>query len=261
VGAVAPPGTEIGALAQAISDLAKGRATGGHGAASTVDEYTSMTRSASGESNYGATVAHGGAALIHRVVETRKLHPEVVVGAHERIVREQLHVLPGESWSWRRWVDVQVLPPAGNFRTLRRAAVMIAAALDEGRSFSLERQHAYLVLSLGVLEAAAKDSGHDLGWYWPLLGTPDPDAAPRAHLAPTEAHALASFHREEASLLNARKTLGAGKAGGGTLGQDGSTAAPASPRALVKAEVERALHAKGHGKKGDGKDKEPKVPP
>jgi len=240
-------------LAQAISELTKGKTAGGVGAATTVDEYASMTRASSGETSYGTTVAHGGAALIHRVVETRKLHPEVVVGAHERIVREQLHVLPGESWSWRRWVDAQVLPPAGNFRTLRRTAVMVAAALDEGRSFSLERQHAFLVLCLAVLEATAKDSGHDLGWYWPLLGTSDPDAAPRAHLAPTEHHALAAYHREEASLINARKTLATGKAGGGTLGQDEHTRAPLSPRALVKTEVERALKAKGDGKKGDGK--------
>ena len=130
---------------------------------------------------------------------------------------------------------------------------MVAAALDEGRSYSLERQHAYLVLCLAVLEATAKDATHDLAWFWPLLGTSDPDAPLKAHLAPAEHHALAAFHREEASLATARKTLGAK---GTTPGPDGSTPGSSSPRGLVRQEVLKAMKEKEKDKgagKGDGK--------
>ena len=144
-----------------------------------------------------------------------------------------------------------ILPPAGNFKTLRRAAVMVATALDEGRSYSLERQHAYLVLGLAVLEAAAKDATHDLAWFGPLLGTSDPDAPPKAHLAPAEHHALAAYHREEASLVNARKSLGPNAS---TPGQDGSTPCASSPRAMARQEVTKALKEKEKGAgKGGGK--------
>jgi len=175
-------------------------------------------------------------ALVHRVVKTRQEQPGVVVAAHEGIVRDRLHVLPGESWSWSRYTEKEVLPFAGNFKTLRRAAVLVASALDEGRSYSYERQHAFLVQALSVLEAAAKDPEHDVAWSWPLLGVVDPDGPPRPHLVPAEAHAIAAFHRDESSLVTARRTLGASS----TPGQAPSTT-NVSPHAQMRAEVKAEI--------------------
>ena len=103
-----------------------------------------------------------------------------------RGVREDLMTLPGESWSWQRHAKEHLLHHCGHFRTLRRVIVMVAGALDEGRIGGFERQHATLCQICGILESAAKDSGHDLAWRWPLLGLSDSDARPDVHWSPAE---------------------------------------------------------------------------
>ena len=47
---------------------------------------------------------------------------------------------------------------------------MVTGALDEGRIGGFESQHAMLCQIHGILESAAKDSGHNLTWGSPLLG-------------------------------------------------------------------------------------------
>ena len=242
------------------------------GAAASVEEYLNMTRGGhlGGEASLseGAS-SRGGLALIQRVVRTRQEQPGVVVAAHEGIVRDRLNVLPGESWSWHRYTEKEILPFAGNFKTLRRAAVLVASALDEGRSHSYERQHAFLVQALSVLESASKDPDHDLAWSWPLLGVVDPDGPPRPHLAPAEAHAIAAFHRDESSLLAARRSLGASA----TPGQ-GQPTTSTSPHVVMRSEIRAELarqrqgtqsgngapaeQAAGKGGAGRGVEKKPK---
>ena len=53
----------------------------------------------------------------------------------------------------------------------------------------------------GILESAAKDSGCDLAWSWPLLGLSDPDSRP------DEASAVSAWHRVAAALDSAKQEL------------------------------------------------------
>ena len=84
---------------------------------------------------------------------------------------------------------------------------MVGGALDEGRIGALERQHAMLFQIYGIFGSAAKDSGHDLAWGWPLLGLSDPYAPPDVHWSPAEASAVIAWHREAATLESAKKQL------------------------------------------------------
>ena len=59
----------------------------------------------------------------------------------------------------------------------------------------------------GILESAAKDSGHDLAWGWPLLGLSDPDARPDVDWSPAEASAVIAWHWQAAALESAKKQL------------------------------------------------------
>ena len=67
--------------------------------------------------------------------------------------------LPGESWSWQRYVREHLLHHCGHSRTLRRVIVLVAKALEGGRIGGSEWQHAMLCQMYGILESAAKDSG------------------------------------------------------------------------------------------------------
>ena len=164
------------------------------------------------------------------------------------------------------------IAPALRFlQTFKRMIAMVSAALDEGRTGSLERQHSLLVHIYVVLEAAAKDPAHELAWGWPLLGIADPEGRPRVGWAPAEVASLAAYHKEEAVLEAAKKALGerasgSGRKGGGAAGDNPIVAGTLvdSIRDAVRAEVRRV---KGVGK-GDagGKDnpqgdKGPKKPP
>ena len=96
----------------------------------------------------GGSVKIGGRALLERVKRTREEHLEIILASHESSIKKDLGVLPGGSW---RWYD-EVIERCG-----------VAAALDEGRSGSFERQQALLSQIYTVCERAAKDPSHDLG--------------------------------------------------------------------------------------------------
>ena len=85
----------------------------------------------------------------------------------------------------------------GNFSTLKRMLVLVAACLDEGRVYGLEQQQALLQHVYKVLEATARDPAHEMQWSWPLLGITDPAGRPRSNWAPGEAAALVAFHRDD----------------------------------------------------------------
>ena len=134
----------------------------------------------------GATIKMGGCALLERIRKTREEHPEIILAAHENAVKKDLGVLPGEAWSWTRHCYETVLPHCSHFRSLKRICALLAAALDKGRSGSLERQQALLCQMYTVCEAAAKDPSHDLGWGWPVLGIRDPEGRAQPGWLPAE---------------------------------------------------------------------------
>ena len=138
----------------------------------------------------------GGHAQVQRMLRTRHECPGVIIAAHETRVREDLMTLPRESWSWQRHAKEHLLHHCGHFRTLRRVIVMVAGALDEGRIGGFERQHATLCQICGILESAAKDSGHDLAWTWPSLGLSDSDARPDVHWPPAQVSTVIAGQRK-----------------------------------------------------------------
>ena len=129
---------------------------------------------------------------LERIVATRRAHPEVVVAANDRVTREALGLLPGESLSVQRHARELLIPQAGNFSTLKRMAIMIAGALDEGRQRGSVHQHALLWHMYRVVESAALSETRDLEFGWPLLGLPDPCGVARPGLAPIRTGCLPS---------------------------------------------------------------------
>ena len=192
-----------------------------------------------------------------------RAHREVVVAANDRVTREALGLLPGESLSVQRHAWELFIPQAGNISTLKRMAIMIAGALDEGRQRGSVHQHALLWHMYRVIEPAALSETHDLEFGWPLLGLPDPFGVPRPGLAPIESAGLAAFHRDRSALDAARRGRGrmAGRGSGGNeLEEVGDDAGRAAARAAAKAAVRAAEQAKkqqqdggkGRGGRGSG---------
>eukprot|EP00971_Amphidinium_carterae_P089475 1771048-Amphidinium_carterae.1 len=60
-----------------------------------------------------------GLVNLERLVATRRLHPDVVITASEKAVKESLQVLPGEAWSVSRHASATLMPHCGNFVTLK----------------------------------------------------------------------------------------------------------------------------------------------
>ena len=156
----------------------------------------------------GSGIKLGGRALLEKLRKTREEHPAIILASHEVVVKKDLGVLPGESWSWTRHAYEEVIGHCGHFKSLKRFICMVAAALDEGRSGSLERQQAMLCQIYTVCESAAKDPSHDLAWGWPVLGIRDPEGRAQPGWAPAESAAVIAFHRENAALESAKKLLG-----------------------------------------------------
>ena len=195
----------------------------------------------------GAGIKLGGRALLERIRKTREEHPEILLAAHEKAVKKDLGVLPGEAWSWIRHCYEAVLPHCSRFRSLKRICALLAAALDEGRTGSLERQQALLCQMYTVCESAAKDPSHDLAWGWPVLSIRDPKGRAQPGWLPAESAAVIAFHRENAALESAKKAL----------------SAPKQPDRNAEEDVGKNLRAGGNAagnQKGKGKDKDGENP-
>lgn len=204
-------------IASALEGSRSGAATSSDtaaGAAGSLAEYMNLLSGASGGSDQsgagGASSRAGGLWALERIKRTRRERPDLVVEAAEAIAKEQLGVLSGEAWNWRRHVESELLPVCGNFSTLKRMLVLVAACLDEGRVYGLEQQQALLQHVYKVLEATARDPAHEMQWSWPLLGITDPAGRPRSNWAPGEAAALVAFHRDEAALEESKRKLAGG---------------------------------------------------
>ena len=104
----------------------------------------------------------GGAVGLERLLATRRRHPDVTIAANERGVREGLGVLSNEPWSVLRHARSEVLPHAGSFLTLKRIIVVLAAAIDEGRTRGALQQQAFLWHAYRVFEGDAQSSSHNL---------------------------------------------------------------------------------------------------
>jgi len=233
-----PLATALSALAAAIASMQGGAVGPGGGS---IDE---IFPGADGmlHPQLGSSMRLIGQAQLDKCIHTRRTNPEATIQAHERIVQQRLQVLPGESWSWTRYYQVEVEPHAGNFLTLKRMGALIAAALDEGRTRSLLSQHAMLMTAMSVIESAAKDGSHELGWGWPLLGCRDPGGKPLPNWVAAETSALAAFHKEQAALIAAQKTLGgAGARGAADSSSSGGAQDPSG--AALKSQIQGEIAA------------------
>jgi len=224
----------------------------GAGSAASLSEYLNLLSGAGAAGDSGGSGSVGGASragglwALERIKRTRRERPELVLEAAESIAKEQLGVLSGESWNWRRHAESELLPLCGNFSTLKRMIVLIAACLDEGRVYGPQQQQALLQHAYKVLEATARDPAHEMQWSWPLLGLTDPAGRKRSSFAPGEAAALVAFHRDEAALEESKKKLSGsgshhpeashnGGDDGGVPWWKKSPAAKASAKAAAKA--------------------------
>ena len=182
------------------------------GGAGSLNEYMNLLGGAVGGDGGGGALTGvnakvGGLWALERIKRTRRERPELVMEAAESIAREQLGVLGTESWNWRRHTEQELLPLCGNFTTLKRMLAILSAALDEGRTYGLPQQQAFLQHAYKVMEATARDPHHEMQWSWPLLGITDPAGRKRPNWAPGEAAALVAYHRDEAALEDSKKKL------------------------------------------------------
>ena len=127
----------------------------GAGAVGSADDYEAAAGSLLGGGVDARVAGASGILGLERIVATRRAHPKVVVAANDRVTREALGLLPGESLSVQRHARELLIPQAGNFSTLKRMAIMIAGALDEGRQRGAVDQHALLWHMYRVIESAA----------------------------------------------------------------------------------------------------------
>ena len=247
------------------------------GAASTEEEYMGLWNPdggiggggllGGGGFSSGSMLRNSGTLAIERVARTRDLRPEVVVVAHEKTAREELGVHPGESWSWSRHAEVEVLKHVDKFKTLGRVIAAVAKGLDEGRTKGLPQMQAYFHQFYRVLEDTAKDPNHDMAWSYPLLGVKDP-FAPRAKTkwSAMEQSALALYHKEEHALDQVRKmygshaaTAGTGASASGGSGSSGSQTIDQQIKAAVNAELKKrgkdGQKGRGKGDEGRGRGK------
>ena len=210
----------------------------GAGAVQSADDYEAAAGSLLGGGVDARVAGASGILGLERIVATRRAHPEVVVAANDRVTREALGLLPGESLSVQRHARELLIPQAGNFSTLKRMAIMIAGALDEGRQRGSAHQHALLWHVYRVIQSAALSETHDLEFGWPLLGLPDPWGVARPGLAPIKSAGLAAFRRDRSALDAARRGRGRGArrgSGGSELEKVGDGAGRAAARAAAKA--------------------------
>jgi len=226
-------------------------------------EYENITGYEAGVGAYGGAevprVSAGAIGLVNleRLIATRQAHPEVITAANDQALRNAMGALPGESWSVRRHA-AGLMSHCGNFVTLQRILVVLAAIIDEGRIRGPAHQHALAWHAYRVFESGALRPGHDLTWAWPLLGIPDPAGAPRLGLAPVESAGLAAYHRDRLVLENSqdggRGSGGGGRerqSGGGGGGGDGQDRAAARAAAEAAKKAASAQRPKGDGKGGN----------
>jgi len=208
----------------------------------------------------GSAVRMSGQAQLAKLLRTRRTYPDAYVAAYEQVVTEKMKVLPGHAWSWHQFYQREIEPSCGHFLTLKRLGALVAGALGEGRSGSLNRQHAYLASALAIIEGAAKSPDHDLAWGWPLLGVPDPGGAAEPTWPVASTAAVSAFHRERVALEEARKkAAGSGRGGAAGASSSSGAATPGALAAMLKAAVKEELRGGGKspdkGGKAGGPDK------
>ena len=81
-----------------------------------------------------------------------------MISASGKTTKEKTHVLPGESWSWTRFAEQEILDTLRSDEILYKQVVtMIAGILDEGKFHGLEASYALTAHCLKVLEGGAAD--------------------------------------------------------------------------------------------------------
>ena len=245
-------------LAQALVSISKPAAPQPPpgGGALDAESYRNLLSHAMGVEGDAITQGSGskvsGQWALERIKRTRREKPEIVWQAACDGIQEQLGVLEGEAWSFRRHAEQELVPACGNFSTLKRMLMILAAVLDEGRAYGASAQTAMLVHAYRVLEATARDPQHEMQWPWPLLGIPDPAGRQRAAWAPGESAAVVAFHREEAALEESKRKLGRRSDDPAGGGPSDTQQVPGWLRARILAEAKNKAAA-GKAPKGKGK--------
>lgn len=158
------------------------------GGAQTEEEHAQLVDASGGLGAGELGALAGGRAsgnmTLEKLQRTRASRPDIVIAAHERMARREMHVLMADA--------DHVIEHAPRFKTLRRMAVAVAMGLDTGRLGSYDEMASYFHRLYRALEATAKDGGaHDVVWdgrCW-ACSTPTSNAAssggrpPRRHLA------------------------------------------------------------------------------
>ena len=136
-----------------------------------------------------------GASLTAKVIKTRECRPDVVLESHSRRVKQQLRVLPGGSLEF--FSIQRTNGPRSLWKFQNVATHAGGSCWNSGRTSdpSTERAMAMTSHLYLVLEAAAADPQHNLGWAWPLLGLPDSEGRHNMQLSPLEQSGLISFQR------------------------------------------------------------------
>ena len=104
-----------------------------------------------------------------------------------------------------------------------------------------------------TLEFAAKDSGRDLTWWWPLFGLSDSDARPEVQCSTGHASAVITWHMQTAAVETAKKQLmptigkATAKVKSGQLSDDDDNL-----QKQVRAAVTQAIQAKKQGERSKG---------
>jgi hypothetical protein len=229
-------------LVDAIRGLKSSDRNPGVGPARTVNEFLGLMDA--GDSK------QIGVAQLERIHQTVLANPGIVTAAGEQLVMQELEVLPGDAWSYKKFAKETIYPEAPHHKTLMRAVAVLTEALDRGRRLGGEHQHAFLLQALKVFKDGAISTNKDLGYAWPVLGIADPGAGSRPLWTPQERVALAAFHRDESTLAAARQKV-VGTPDANSLKSDGSHA---DASAGIKKQVEAAVKAALKGKAGtDGK--------
>ena len=105
----------------------------------------------------------GGIVGLERLIRMRRSNPEIVIGAAEAQLWNELGLMPQHPASWLHWAQEDLVPQVSSYVTLSRCLVLVAGVIDEGRLRGLKAQHALLIHIMRGLEDACYREGHDMG--------------------------------------------------------------------------------------------------
>ncbi|CAE7804395.1 unnamed protein product [Symbiodinium sp. CCMP2592] len=129
--------------------------------------------SSSDESEDGRHIKNRGlraVSTLHRLHDRIQKKPLKICETYEREIREEMGVIPGQSWTMRDYVKKQ---PWGKFKGIYRCMMMDVAAYEQLRAGNHEVAGAQLVQNMKAKLQSVLQGG-DWSAAWLLTGLPDP---------------------------------------------------------------------------------------